>query len=95
VVCVPQESRGAIPGDRPRFPAPNVPTGNAAVAVNDPGSRRPPYLVVDPGYSLTGQSHVAQHPGVQLHTDICVKTNEHLANIQPQSTGKLFHWPAI
>jgi len=90
MMCMLQESRGAAVEERRQFPAPNVATGNLPVAVNDPGSMRLPYSVVDTGLSHVGRSHVAYQPGVQPPSGDYVKTNEHLANIQPASTGKLF-----
>ena len=89
MMCVLQESRGSAVEERQRVPAPNVPTGNLPVAVDDPGSRRLPFSV---DLATGGRSRVpAYQPGVRLPSDVHVKTNEGFAvNIQPASTGKLF-----
>lgn len=81
-----RESHRSAVGERHRVPAPNVPTRNQAVAVDDPGSMRLPYSVVDSGLSHAGRSRVAYQPGVRLHSDVHVRTNQGFAvNVQPES----------
>lgn len=69
-------------------PVPNVPTGDFPMSVDDSGTM----MSYSGAMADPGQIRQLDQPGVQLPApgDISVRTNENLANIQPESSNLLF-----